>query len=133
MSGSARTIIRHLANGVDPMTGEALPLAAPYNHPEIIRALFGVLEELDGFEAQQKSIPRNLPERHGKPWSPKEKQQTVKDFKSGVPMEEIAAKLDRKKSAVWSMLEHQGLLEPLPYKRFKPPHPTPSSLSAPTV
>ena len=124
MSGSTRTIIRHLANGIDPLTGVALPSTAPYNHPEVIRALFSVLEELDREKA---------PARHGKPWSQEEKQQTIKDFKSGLPIENIATKLDRKKGAVWSMLEHLGVVQPLSYKTLKPPHPTPSSQSAPRV
>ena len=40
----AKEIVRGLAEGVDPTTGEVLPAESVYNSPEVIRALFTVLE-----------------------------------------------------------------------------------------
>ena len=37
-------IVEALANGIDPITGELLPSESPYNHPDVIRALFTTLE-----------------------------------------------------------------------------------------
>ena len=36
----ARAIIKTLAKGVDPFTGEVFAEDSPYNHPQVIRALF---------------------------------------------------------------------------------------------
>ena len=113
MGESARTIIRHLANGIDPITGEALPLRAPYNHPEIIRALFAALEGLESLKSREKTGQASLPERHGKPWSDDERLHTIADFKSGMPINVIATKLRRTKGSVWAILENHGLVKPL--------------------
>lgn len=40
----AREILKALANGVNPATGEILPNSSPYNNPKIIRAIFTILE-----------------------------------------------------------------------------------------
>lgn len=41
----AREIIKQLADGVDPTTGEILPREGVYNKPEVIRALFTIWQE----------------------------------------------------------------------------------------
>jgi hypothetical protein len=35
------------ANGINPITGEILPDASPYNDPAVIRALFEALRALE--------------------------------------------------------------------------------------
>ena len=40
----ARQIVRLLAEGVDPLTGEVLSNESVYNKPDVIRALYTVLE-----------------------------------------------------------------------------------------
>ena len=42
----AAELLRALADGIDPMTGQPLPDESVYNRPEIIRALHCVLQEL---------------------------------------------------------------------------------------
>ena len=42
----AAELLRGLADGRDPITGARLPDESVYNHPEIIRALHCVLQEL---------------------------------------------------------------------------------------
>ena len=122
LNSSARAILRVLANGFDPMTGDRLPASAPYNHPEIIRALFGALEELEGQKPLPKPTPRNQPERHGMSWSENERHQTIADFKSGMPINIIATKLKRTKGSVWAILENHGLVKPL----YHTANPTPT-------
>ena len=34
-------ILKQLADGTDPYTGETLPEQSPYNHPQTVRALAG--------------------------------------------------------------------------------------------
>ena len=53
----AREIIRILADGVDPTTGEVLPAESVYNSPVVIRALFAVLEATA-------PTPQNSPHRN---------------------------------------------------------------------
>ena len=42
----AAELLRALADGIDPMTGQPLPDESVYNRPEIIRALHCVLQAL---------------------------------------------------------------------------------------
>lgn len=59
----AKNIVRDLADGIDPRTGELLPPDNLYNSPEVIRALFTLLEWTDSCITQDPL--RNA----GKPWS----------------------------------------------------------------
>ena len=43
----AKNIVRDLAEGIDPRTGEFLQPDTIYNSPEVIRALFTLLEWTD--------------------------------------------------------------------------------------
>ena len=40
----AKEIVRTLADGIDPTTGEVLPKESVYNSPDVIRALFTLLD-----------------------------------------------------------------------------------------
>ena len=61
----AREIIRTLADGVDPTTGEVLPKESVYNSPDVIRALFVVLDATSPAQAYLNDPYRNA----GKPWT----------------------------------------------------------------
>jgi len=111
MSDDPRKIIRLLADGVDPITGEILPDTSPYNHPKIIRALFALLE---GTELPKKSKikpDRNLPAKHGKSWLQEEKDYTAASYKKGISIKEIAAHLQRTTGSIRSELIRQGLIQ----------------------
>ena len=61
----AREIVRALADGVDPTTGEILPADSVYNSPDVIRALFTLLEA-----TSEKKKTEQIPNRNaGKPWT----------------------------------------------------------------
>jgi hypothetical protein len=52
----AREIINVLAQGIHPVTGEAMPPDSPYNEPPVIRALFAVsraLEQCEGLRLRR--------------------------------------------------------------------------------
>ncbi len=51
-------VIEALANGIDPLTGEALPEESPYNSPEIIRALFATLDFIKHPPTQQPKVKK---------------------------------------------------------------------------
>lgn len=46
-------ILRALANGIDPHTGEEFPAESPYQHPQTVRALFTALRALEPSQATQ--------------------------------------------------------------------------------
>ena len=49
---AAHQIIDTLAQGIHPVTGEAMPDDSPYNAPPVIRALFAVSQALQGKPAR---------------------------------------------------------------------------------
>ena len=55
---AAHQIIDTLAQGIHPVTGEAMPEDSPYNAPRVIRALFAVSQALQGKAAR---VRRGLP------------------------------------------------------------------------
>ena len=63
----AKGILKSLADGVDPLTGEVLPEDHICNQPEIIRAIYMVLMELSRGKQH-----REKPENDGAPWSEEE-------------------------------------------------------------
>jgi len=110
MNDDPRKIIHLLANGVDPITGEILPGTSPYNHPQVIRALFAILEESNSAKRSKAKADRNLPAKHGKPWMQEERDYTAKSYKNNVPLKEIAAHLQRTSGSIRSELIRQGLI-----------------------
>lgn len=116
-------ILEGLANGVNPLTGELLPTEAPYNSPEVIRALFCVLEH---FKNPKKRLPRikksleqkraenlanGLPENAGLPWSEDHRVELCNTFKDGVKISTLAQQFGRTKASIAAELKKQGLIE----------------------
>ena len=64
-------ILKALADGIDPETGEVLNGQNPFNQPEVVRALFSAIQVL---EKAQRNLERkkNLPARSGQPWTEEE-------------------------------------------------------------
>jgi hypothetical protein len=44
---AALGIVRDLADGLDPFTGEPFPDDSPYQHPHVVRALYTVVRHAD--------------------------------------------------------------------------------------
>lgn len=99
----AKEMIRTLADGVDPTTGEVLPAESVYNSPEIIRALFTLLEYINKDTA--KDPLRNA----GKPWSDVEDDKLRDEYLSNLKISDIAKEHGRTYGAIESRLEHLGL------------------------
>lgn len=99
----ARKIIRILADGVDPTTGEVLPAESVYNSPEVIRALFAVLEATA--PQPQNSTRRNA----GKPWTNVEDEKLKDEFTAKISISDIAKEHGRTYGAIESRLDHLGL------------------------
>lgn len=101
----AREIIRTLADGVDPTTGEVLPEESIYNSPDVIRALFVVLDATSPAQAYLNDPYRNA----GKPWTDAEDEKLHDEFISKIKISDIAKEHGRTNGAIESRLEHLGL------------------------
>ena len=118
----AKEIIRTLADGVDPTTGEVLPAESVYNAPDVIRALFVVLEyvnapvvegdvgEVPVESAEIQSLIVQDPLRNaGKPWKDIEDEKLKDEFASKMKISDIAKEHGRSYLAIESRLDHLGL------------------------
>ena len=112
----ALRILKTLADGIDPGTGEALPAASAYQHPDAVRALFVAIRALETPEATAKRsapAPRSSAGNSGKPWSKEEDEQLLSAFDGGQPTEAIAETHGRSKIAIEARLAKFGRM-PMP-------------------
>lgn len=106
---TARAIIDTLAQGIHPVTGEAMPPDSPYLAPPVIRALFTVSHALEsGTAAQRRRDRTDLPANTGKPWTAEDDEALRAGFGAGTPTKDLAAALGRTRWAVESRLVKLG-------------------------
>lgn len=106
----ALRIIRALADGVHPVTGEVFPKYGPYQDPQIVRALFAAAEALE--QTDKKPRP-DMPGNAGRPWSELEDKALCQDFDAGMTIQQLTQKHQRTKGAIRSRLEKKGKWEAL--------------------
>ena len=99
----AKEIVRILADGINPETGELLPEDSVYHSPEVIRALFTILEAVPS--PSGKSSLQNA----GNPWTDTEEDQLLDEFQSNMKISAIAKEHGRSRGAIESRLERMGL------------------------
>jgi hypothetical protein len=109
---AALPIVRALADGVNPFTGEAYPDHSPYAEPRALRALYSAID-LMSRELEREKRKSRLPANFGKPWSEGEDHALAAVFDAGAPMVEIARKHARTVSSIRLRLEKLGKVEPL--------------------
>lgn len=108
----ARQIIDTLAQGIHPVTGEAMPDDSPYNAPPVIRALHTVARALEaagtppGAEPPKGRAP--LPPNAGKKWTDQEDTALETAFDAGIPLKQVAQELGRTAFAVEQRLVKLG-------------------------
>ena len=104
-------ILKLLADGVHPATGEQLDKDHVINEPEVIRALNSAVETL---VSEEKKImrQRDLPKRVGKPWSENEDKALIKAFDSGLSLNDLVAKHQRTRGAIRTRLIRLGKIAP---------------------
>ena len=106
----AAEIVKTLAGGVDPTTGEIISEESVYNKPDVIRALYILLDAV-----QEKTDPlRNA----GKPWNEIEDEKLKDEFASKLPISAIAIEHGRTEGAIESRLV-QLKLKKKPFWLFK--------------
>jgi hypothetical protein len=117
----ARQIIDTLAQGIHPVTGEAMPEDSPYNAPPVIRALHAVSRALEGLAAVPAAdeVPpassrtrRVLPPNAGKAWSAQDDAALQTAFDAGIPMKQVAQELGRTPFALEQRLVKLGKIAP---------------------
>lgn len=101
----AREIVRTLADGVDPTTGEILPAESVYNSPDVIRALFTLMEATSEQKRAEQIPNRNA----GKPWTEIEDDKLRDEFASKMKIADIAKEHGRTYGAIESRLDYLGL------------------------
>ena len=118
-------LLRALADGHDPFTGQSFPPGSPYQQADTVRALYCAIEALDGSNATITSRPAKAatdPSRPaaGKPWTPAEEQQLRDAFASNPSIPELAAAHGRSRGAISSRLVKLGLIQPPAHSPFPP-------------
>ena len=106
---AARQIIDTLAQGIHPVTGEAMPDDSPYNAPPVIRALIAVSQAL--IEKPPRNV-RELPPNAGKAWSDEDDKALAAAFDGGAEMKAMMEALGRTKASVEARLIKLGRLTP---------------------
>ena len=103
----ALEIIRSLADGVDPTSGEVYPDNSPYQKPMVIRALYTAAAILEN-AAKRERKQSNLPAHAGQPWSEREEAELVKAFDQGTSIVQLAESHQRTKYSITSRLVRLG-------------------------
>lgn len=114
----ARTIVKSLAEGIDPVTGEAFAQDSPYNHPTVIRALFTITNfaqpiskpKLSIDERRRRNLDLGRPRNFGLPWTKDDRELVASGFKEGRSIEELAQKIQRSPGSIHGELVRQGLV-----------------------
>lgn len=108
---AALPIVRALADGVNPVTGEAYPETSPYAEPRALRALFSAVAMMEK-EVERERRRLRLPANFGKPWSAEEDLQLATSFESGSSIPELARRHERTHGSIRLRLEKLGKIEP---------------------
>lgn len=112
----ARELITALANGIDPLTGEAFPADSQYQHPDVVRALFHALRQLERQPAAEQSVDKaekkrtrtGGPANAGKAWSTEEDAQLLQAFDSGTTIPALVQIHARSHVAIEARLAKHG-------------------------
>jgi hypothetical protein len=110
---AALPIVQALADGVNPVTGEAYPDHSPYAEPRTLRALYSAVDLMQK-EIEREKRRERLPANFGKPWTAEEDMAAVSEYDSGLTLAEMARRHLRTQSSIRLRLEKLGKIEPAP-------------------
>ncbi|HLE66568.1 MAG TPA: hypothetical protein VI730_05415 [Burkholderiales bacterium] len=102
-------IVRSLANGVDPASGEVFPAESPYQRAETVRALFVAAQALERSERYSRR-QADLPAKAGQPWSEDEDRRLLAAFDTGRGLAELSAAHERTQTGIRARLVKYGRL-----------------------
>lgn len=116
------TLLRALANGVNPDTGELLRPASAACAPEAIRLLFALADEFDGEselqkkarltpeEKRQKNLAEGRPANAYFPWPEEEKLRLRESHAAGATLEALSDEFERSTWSIAVQLQKMGLM-----------------------
>jgi hypothetical protein len=110
---NALPILRALADGVNPITGDVFPETSPYAEPRTLRAIYSAVDLVQR-EVEREKRREKLPANFGKPWTEGEDATLRDHFQKGIAMPEIARMHARTQSSCRLRLEKLGLITPQP-------------------
>ena len=102
----AKKVLRVLADGVNPTTGEVLPDSDSSNQVEIVRAIHTVLDALASTK-QKKTAPANA----GKPWTEEDDKILCKMYDENCSVESICEYFKRSPGGIAARLVHVGKIQ----------------------
>jgi hypothetical protein len=94
-----------------------LPADSPYQHADVVRALFIAVNALTKLETKERRDKR-LPENAGMPWSDREDQHLCEGFGAGKSIPDLAVVHKRTPGAIQARLEKLGRLPSSPRRHF---------------
>ena len=106
-------IIRALAKGIDPQTGEELDANCPCRHPETASALNTCVHQLEFNEnaaLRRRLKQNNRPENAGKSWTNEEDARLRSAYIADKPIRQIAKDHKRTPTSIIGRLGLYGLL-----------------------
>ena len=106
-------IIRALAKGVDPNTGEELHADCPCRHPDTIRALITSLHILESIELEmirKQRKKKKPPENAGTPWTNEEDARLRSAFQADKTVSQLAKDHKRTSGSIVGRLGLYGLV-----------------------
>ena len=119
-------IIKALAKGVNPITGELISNDDLLSDPTIIRALYSAVESMKSGNIDHSSsnnltststtrednnIKKGLPKNHRKPWDSNSIDELVYKFKNGSTASELAEYFERTLFSINGVLLKEGLID----------------------
>ncbi len=106
----AKQILKALADGVNPMTGEVLAKNDSCNEPDVIRTLHWVLNVLEKTD-NRKAAPRAGRENAGLPWTEEEEHMLCIMFDRGDSKKEICDYFKRSERGISARLVKLGKIQ----------------------
>jgi hypothetical protein len=107
---NAAEILKSLAAGIDPVSGEPIAGLEALRSTATLRALFLAVDALESRVRQgrrQSALPRNA----GKPWSAEEDERLLAGFDAGQKMGELVASHERTRAGIEARLVKHGRLK----------------------
>jgi hypothetical protein len=116
----ALRVMRALADGVNPGTGEALTADALYQNPPVVRAFHRAVSALEYLQERER-CKKTPPANAGKSWSRAEDQQVCEELRRGIDFQQIAKAHNRTIGSIVARLVKLGKIGPnTPLALFDP-------------
>jgi len=108
-NAQALAIVRSLANGIDPDSGEVFPTDSAYQRAPTVRALYHACEALETASQVQRRKSQ-LPAKTGEPWTEDEDRKLLSSFDAGHALGDLAVAHQRTQTGVRARLVKYGRL-----------------------